>query len=114
MNILILDDQPGLAAALALSLRCNGHSAMGFTRPTEALAALREDDVLVTDYHMPDMSGLEVARRAYEAGWRGSLLIMSGHSASIREIIAHPLLLAVLDKPFSTQTLIQSLPTPVK
>lgn len=109
MKILILDDQPGLAETLALSLRAYGHSAMGFMSPVAALAALKEGDVLVTDYHMPEMTGLEVARRAYEQGWRGPLLIMSGQS--LKEEIIHPLLLGVLKKPFSTQELVSALPT---
>jgi CheY-like chemotaxis protein len=110
MRILILDDQRGLAETLALSLQAAGHSAMAFTRPAEVLAVLRENDVLVTDYHMPEMTGLEVARRAYAQGWRGSLLLMSGHPADIGEAIEHPLLRLVLHKPFSTRTLIESLP----
>jgi CheY-like chemotaxis protein len=110
MRILILDDQPGLAQMLALNLRVFGHSAIGFTSPAEALAAIHETDVLVTDYHMPEMTGLEVARRAYDQGWRGSLLIMSGHTKNMGEAIEHPLLHFILQKPFSTQNLIESLP----
>ncbi|HUB68407.1 MAG TPA: response regulator [Candidatus Methylacidiphilales bacterium] len=110
MRILILDDQRGLAETLALSLRASGYPAVGFTSPAAALAALREEDILVTDYHMPEMTGLEVARRAYAQGWRGSLLLMSGHPATIGEAIEHPLLRMVLHKPFPTRTLIESLP----
>jgi CheY-like chemotaxis protein len=110
MRIIILDDQPGLAETFALSLRASGCMAIGFVRPAEALAALQEDDVLVTDYHMPEMTGLEVAWRAYAQGWRGSLLIMSGRASAIGEAIEHPLLHLVLHKPFSTQTLLKSLP----
>ena len=114
MSIVILDDQLGLAETLALSLRMAGYSARGFTHPQEALAALQPEDTLVTDYHMPEMTGLEVARQAYAQGWRGPLLVMSGYSTTIREIIAHPLLVAVLDKPFSAQTLVESLPISIK
>jgi DNA-binding response OmpR family regulator len=112
MRILILDDHAGLADMLALSLRVAGHSAIGFTRPTEALAALQESDILVTDYHLPEMTGLELARRAYAQGWRGSLLLMSGRPADIGEAIEHPLLHIILHKPFSTRILIESLPKP--
>jgi CheY-like chemotaxis protein len=111
-RVVILDDQPGLADMLALSLRGNGYLAIGFTRPAEALAALQEADILVTDYHMPEMTGLEVARRAYAAGWRGSLFIMSGHAAAIREPMDHPLLQFLLHKPFPTSALIEALPHP--
>jgi CheY-like chemotaxis protein len=110
MRILILDDQPGLAEILATSLRSYGYSAKAFTSPLEALKAIHESDVLVTDYHLPGMTGLEMARRAYAQGWRGSLLLMSGHRAAISEVLEHPLLRMILDKPFSTQTLVNALP----
>jgi CheY-like chemotaxis protein len=109
MRILILDDQPGLAKVLETSLRHHGYSAKAFTSPLDALNAIHESDVLVTDYHLPGMTGLEMARRAYARGWRGSLLLMSGHRAAIGEVIEHPLLRMILDKPFSTQTLVDAL-----
>jgi len=114
MRILILDDQPGLAETFALSLRMSGYPAIGFSRPSDALEAIGEMDVLVTDYHMPEMTGLEVARRAYAKGWRGALLIMSGHVTAIGEALEHPLLHLILNKPFSTQELVEALPDSVR
>jgi CheY-like chemotaxis protein len=109
MRILILDDQPGFAEMLSLNLRVHGHSATPFTRPREALEVIHGYDVLITDYHMPEMTGLEVARQAFSQGWRGSLLLMSGHPAAIEEVVEHPLLNIILHKPFSSQTLVQAL-----
>jgi len=77
MRVLILADNPTLAHAFASSLGLEGSSVLVLTCPHEALKRIHEADVLVTDYHMPDMTGLEVARRAYDQGWRGSLLLMS-------------------------------------
>ena len=105
MRILILDDNAALAQILGVSLRSEGHFVLVFTSPQEALTRIHETDVLVTDYHMPEMTGLEVARRAYEQGWRASLFIMSGHSSAITEPIEHPLLRSILDKPFSPRDL---------
>ena len=96
MRILILNAQPGRAEMLASNLRAAGYSALGFSRPTDALAAMREADVLATDYDMPEMTGLEVARRAYDQGWRGSLFIMPGHFTSLDEALEHPFLPYIL------------------
>ncbi len=101
MNVLILDDQPGLAETLALSLRHYGYSALAFTSANKALEAIGNYDVLVTDYHMPQMTGLEVAQRAYSQGWRGPFILMSGRSTVLKEIFVHPFLCQVLQKPFS-------------
>jgi CheY-like chemotaxis protein len=81
-----------------------------FTSATEVLKVIDKSDVLITDYHMPEMTGLEVARRAYAQGWRGSLLLMSGHAAQIGEALEHPLLRLVLNKPFQVHTLVDALP----
>jgi DNA-binding NtrC family response regulator len=109
MRILILDDNAALAQILGVSLRSEGHFVLVFTSPQEALKHIHEAEVLVTDFHMPDMTGLEVAKRAHEQGWRGSLFIMSGHSSAITEPIEHPLLRSILDKPFSLQDLAEIL-----
>jgi DNA-binding response OmpR family regulator len=108
MNILILDDQPRLAQMLAMSLCAAGHSAKGFTSVTEALAAIMEADLLVTDFHMPEMTGMEVVRRAYDQGWRGAVLIMSGAPTRIGEPLDHPLVRMGMVKPFATCELVEA------
>ena len=49
-------------------LELGGYRVSGFIKQDEALAALRADpttfDLLITDYNMPGMSGLDVAREA--------------------------------------------------
>jgi DNA-binding response OmpR family regulator len=109
MRILILDDNAALLHVLALNLSAAGFTVTAFGSPREALKNIHEADVLVTDYHMPEMTGLEVARRAYAQGWRGSLFLMSGRSSAITELIAHPLLRSFLDKPFSPRELAEKL-----
>ncbi len=61
--------------------------------------------MLITDYHMPGTTGLEIAKKAYQNGWRGPLFIMSGNSPAIRETLEHPLLQALLNKPLSAHEL---------
>jgi len=109
MRVLILDDQPGLAQVLAVGLRMEGFSVLAFTCPHEALKAMRDIDVLVTDYHMPGMTGPEVARRAYVQGWKGSLVIISGHPETFSEGIENSLVWSILEKPFSTRELAKRL-----
>src|ERR1035441_9404282 len=79
MRILILDDDAAMAQTLGVSLRTEGHYVLVFSSPHEALKHIHEVDVLVTNYNLPGMTGLDVAKRAHEQGWRGSLFLMSGH-----------------------------------
>ncbi|SRR5260221_7233441 len=109
MRVLILDDNAALVQLLGISLRAEGFSVVTCTCPHEALRSIHEADILVTDYHMPEMTGLEVARRAHAQGWRGSLFIMSGHFGAITERVEHPLLRSILDKPFSAWELVEKL-----
>ncbi len=109
MRVFIVDDQPGLAGMLAMSLCMAGHAAKGFTSATEALVAIVEADLLVTDFNMPEMTGLEMVRRAYDQGWRGGVLIMSGHPTQIKVPLDHPLVRMAMVKPFATSELIEAI-----
>ena len=55
----------------------------GYSRPEEALHALREQprtyDVVVTDYIMPGMSGLDVAREVAAIRPDLPVMLFSGH-----------------------------------
>jgi CheY-like chemotaxis protein len=109
MRVLIFDDQPGLAELLAASDGLCGHRLHSSGRSFGGDSG--KGCIIVTDYHMPEMTGLEVARRAYEQGWRGALFIMSGQASTIKEPLDHPLLLLVLNKPFFTRELVDILPS---
>jgi two-component system cell cycle sensor histidine kinase/response regulator CckA len=65
-HILYLDDDEALVFLVKRLLGRHGYRVSGYTNQTEALAALRADpasfDLVVTDYNMPAMSGLDVAR----------------------------------------------------
>ena len=109
MRIFILDDQPGVAENLALGLRAAGQDATGFIDVDLALARIQEADVLVTDYHLPKTTGLEVVRRAYDQGWRGGVLLTTNYPRQIRESLDHPLIRMGLVKPIDAEDLIDAL-----
>ncbi len=67
-RILYVDDDEALVFLVQRLLQRRGFSVSGFIVQNDALAALRANpqafDLLVTDYNMPGMSGLDVAREA--------------------------------------------------
>jgi CheY-like chemotaxis protein len=83
MRVLVLDNHAALARMLSAALADRGISVLHFSLPHEALENLEEGDMLITDSQMPEMTGLEVARKAYAQGWRGPFLLMSGRAASL-------------------------------
>jgi PAS domain S-box-containing protein len=65
-RVLYLDDDEALVSLVGRVLDRQGYRASGYTLAQQALDAVREDpeafDLVVTDYNMPGMSGLDVAR----------------------------------------------------
>jgi sigma-B regulation protein RsbU (phosphoserine phosphatase) len=64
---LVLDDEPSILKAVRRTLRQGGRTAVVTTLdPHEALEILRDrpPKVLITDFRMPEMNGVEVLRRA--------------------------------------------------
>jgi PAS domain S-box-containing protein len=64
-RVLCVDDDPTMALMMEGLLRRSGYRVTAFEDPLEALAAARADpdafDIVVTDYNMPDMNGMEFA-----------------------------------------------------
>ncbi|HSN31610.1 MAG TPA: ATP-binding protein, partial [Ideonella sp.] len=70
-HVLYVDDDEVMVLLAEQLLRHLGYRVSGFHDPREAVAAVRERggefDLVVTDYNMPAMSGLDVARAVAEA-----------------------------------------------
>jgi DNA-binding NtrC family response regulator len=66
-RILIVDDEPDMVETCTRFLRRRGHEVLPTTDPAEAVALLesRRPDLLLTDYKMPGVDGMELLRRAH-------------------------------------------------
>lgn len=80
-----------------------------FSNPREALAALPDLDVgfVITDYHMPDMTGVQFIRRAAEALPGVPFIIITGHPLRLIDEFIDDLepLKAVVPKPLDWRRL---------
>jgi DNA-binding NtrC family response regulator len=67
-RVLIVDDEERMAAVVAMALGRAGYDCETCNSGAEALAALerRRADVVVTDWKMPEMDGIELLRRLRE------------------------------------------------
>ena len=83
--IVLVDDEKSyndlLKQLLADNLDCPVH---GFTRPADALKALPALDpaVIITDYFMPEINGIEFIRQATPLVPRASFVMISGNNLS--------------------------------
>ncbi len=66
-TIMFVDDEPHFCTSVRLMLEQLGYDVIPFTDSPGALASFRENptlyDIVVTDYNIPDINGLELARR---------------------------------------------------
>ena len=66
--VVCVDDEPIVARSIVRAMRGEQLLPMATTEPEEALAWVLEHDVavLVSDYHMPSMNGIELSARVRE------------------------------------------------
>lgn len=63
MDVLIVEDDDSMAAALTAAVRSTGHGAQRVSRGSDALLRHRDFEVILLDLGLPDMDGLEVLRK---------------------------------------------------
>ena len=82
-SVVIVDDEKSyvelMAEMIADNLDCSVHA---FTRPLDALGALStiSAGVIITDYFMPEMDGIEFIRRASKVARESVFIMISGHN----------------------------------
>ncbi len=85
IRLLLVDDEPLILSAYAELLEAVGCQVVRAASPLKALEVLenREEaiDVLITDLAMPQMSGLQLARRARELRASLPVILLSGNLA---------------------------------
>ena len=82
-KILVVDDEGSIVDAVATALRYEGFEVREAASGRSALAAVAEDepDLLVLDWMLPDIDGIEVGRRLREQGFRSAILFLTAKDA---------------------------------
>jgi two-component system OmpR family response regulator len=82
-RILVVDDEPSLVDAVSTALRYEGFEVEEAGTGRDALvAATRSDpDLVVLDWMLPDIEGIEVGRRLRERGFRTAILFLTAKDA---------------------------------
>jgi PAS domain S-box-containing protein len=82
-HVLYVDDDETMVVMVERILARSGYRVSGFNDPLEAVAAVREHpdafDFVVTDFNMPEFSGLDVARALAHITPRLPVVISSGY-----------------------------------
>jgi len=107
-RILVVDDEPSMREMLTILLRREGYDVSIAENGTIAIDLLERQffDMLISDIRMPDVSGVDVLRKAKEIhpGIIGIMVTAYGSKESIQEVLR---LQAAdyIDKPFNVEEL---------
>jgi len=110
-TILVVDDEFLIADVLAFALEDEGFMVVRAGNGRKGLDVFQRDRpaLVITDFMMPAMNGLEMARaiRARPEGLTVPILLMSGAQAEIARQHGH-LFAAVFDKPFMVERVVDT------
>jgi CheY-like chemotaxis protein len=103
-HIVYVDDYEAMVAMVMAVLEAHGFRVSGFDSSPRALDFLRrhahEVDMLITDFNMPEMSGLDLAREVKAVRPAMPVMVASGHlSADLRAGAAQAGVDCLFDKP---------------
>ena len=104
--VLVCDDEPGVLAVVARTLRNAGYRVITAGSAREAVAAAEGVDLLVTDVVMPDMNGPELATAVKLAAGPIPVLFLSGHTRDLVEERGIETNADLLWKPFRREDLL--------
>jgi two-component system OmpR family response regulator len=82
-RILVVDDEPSIVDAVATALRYEGFDVSEAQTGRDALraAATLEPDLVVLDWMLPDIEGIEVGRRLRQQGFKTAILFLTAKDA---------------------------------
>ncbi|HEY2326358.1 MAG TPA: response regulator transcription factor [Gaiellaceae bacterium] len=89
-RILVVDDEPSIVDAVATALRYEGYEVDESLSGRDALAKVqeREPDLIVLDWMLPDLEGIEVGRRLRAQGFKTAILFLTAKDATENKIDA--------------------------
>jgi two-component system OmpR family response regulator len=89
-RILVVDDEPSIVDAVATALRYEGYEVAEALTGGAALEAVarQEPDLIVLDWMLPDIEGIEVGRRLRARGFRSAVLFLTAKDATENKVEA--------------------------
>ena len=113
-KVLVADDEIHIIHVVAIKLRNNGYEVIAANNGAEAydLACSERPDIIVTDYQMPFVTGIELIEklRANEETKHTPVILLTARSFAITEELQTTLgVEQCLSKPFSPKELLKTI-----
>jgi two-component system OmpR family response regulator len=89
-RVLVVDDEPSIVDAVATALRYEGYSVEQAHTGSDALEAVERfaPDLVVLDWMLPDVPGIEVGRQLRANGNRAAILFLTAKDATENKVEA--------------------------
>jgi two-component system, OmpR family, response regulator len=89
-RILVVDDEPSIVDAVSTALRYEGYEVNEAFTGLEALETVTrlEPDLIVLDWMLPDIEGIEVGRRLRARGFKTAVLFLTAKDATEHKVEA--------------------------
>ena len=89
-RILVVDDEQSIVDAVATALRYEGYQVDEAFNGRDALAAVAaaEPDLIVLDWMLPDIEGIEVGRRLRANGFKSAVLFLTAKDSTENKVEA--------------------------
>jgi len=111
-KILLAEDDTDMRRFLVKALQNAGYDVISYDNGLSAYQRLREEpfELLLTDIVMPEMDGIELARRAAELDPEIKIMFITGFAAvALNADTAAPKQAKVLSKPFHLKDLVREI-----
>jgi two-component system cell cycle sensor histidine kinase/response regulator CckA len=109
LTVLVVEDEPAVRNLVATALGHQGYRVLRASCGDEALALSADETgriaLLLTDAHMPGMSGVELASRLVRQRADMAVIVMSGFTEESLSVAGRPV--PLLSKPFTPKELRQ-------
>lgn len=112
-RVVYIDDDEALVLLMTRALERRGYTVLGYSDAQEAIAMIKKEvgriDLVVTDYRMPMLSGLDVARQVIAFNPQIKLAIVSGFVTGELQLEANALNIEVIRKPDSMARMVEEI-----
>ena len=107
--VLVVDDEAAVRTLIMTVLRRAGYQVLDAASGEDAVEKLKARSapihLLVTDFMMPGMNGVELAAAARKQGWAATVLVISGYTSS--QVAAEDRKFDFLQKPMAPNQLLE-------
>lgn len=87
-RVLVVEDEEDIAFPLVRTLEREGYDVSWVDSGQKALDAMATSpEVVILDLGLPDIDGLEVCRRAREAGFEGAIMIVTARAGELDRVV---------------------------